>query len=119
MTPAQSLETVALLAKNLRKFSPVVAALGRNRKQALSVALLQKAGELLSADTEAREELLRVVENLLGSKLDTLDWKRLARELPEAWKRNEMEQALRIAIQLRILDKSDLANFYWVQANWQ
>ena len=113
----QSLETVAILAKHLRTYAPFIAAIGNSTDKTVRQELVVRIASQLIDDKDAFTELSTVISNLTGS--DVGDVSLLFDKLPEAWNANDMKRLFSACYSLGILDKADLANLAWAEANWR
>ncbi len=114
-----ALETAALLAKHLRTYAPILAAIGGGGRLAVRQELLTQFAAQLLSDEDAWKDLQKALANLMGEPMEQLNLEQLIERLPEAWKVNRMGSVFGVCTQIGILDKRDLANYVWVTANWR
>lgn len=119
MTWQVALETMMLISKHLRTYTPLLAALGRRGTRVVRQELLIQFSEALHKDNEAFEDVKRIVGNLLGEAVEDVDFVNLPNLFKEAWRLNKMQDALRVGVALGLIDKTDLARALWVSANWK
>lgn len=115
----KALETCGLLAKHLRTYAPILAAIGGSGRKAVRQELLAQFAAQLLTDEAAWADLQKALGNLLGEPVETLDLPTLLEKLPEAWRVNRMGSVFGVCVQAGIFDRTDLANYVWVTANWK
>lgn len=118
ITPEAGLQTAALLAKNLRRLSPLVAFVGRQGlspdQRRLAVAIL---GEELDKDEDVRKDILTIIRNLMGEDVE-FDIEHISKNFPKAWRKAKMEKYIFASVRLGIFEREDLSNLGWIVNNW-
>lgn len=114
-----AIETVTLLAKHLRTYAPLIALVGRRGDKAFKQIAASRLATELSQDDTAEADVKKILKNLLGRDIESLDWKNLAKGVQMAWKVNRLHEVVGLCISFGLLENSDLANLVWVTENWK
>jgi|SRR3972149_2571202 len=117
MTLEQSVETVALLAKHLRTYTPALAAIGSSPKKLVKQELISRLSKQILEDQEAIPDIVKIITNLTGVQAGEVSESLLER-LVNSWKSNGMNEALVLCFKVGLLERSDIANASWVLSNW-
>lgn len=118
MSSEASLETLVLIAKHLRTYTPILAAIGSASNKELRQGLVEKLAEQLESDEPARYDILKIVLHLSGQELSGIKYNELFTVFRKAWRNNNMNQVIEACVKLGIYDKPDLVNIDWVLKNW-
>ena len=119
MSLEEKLRTIAILAKHLRGYAPLLAAIGQTKVSRERQYLVEKIAQQFARDTDEWADLMDVLALVLGQKAN-FDIQLLAvlDEFKRSWQYNKMGDALLLCLKLGIITKSDLANWTWVGTNW-
>ena len=117
MTLEQSVETVALLAKHLRTYTPALAAIGSSPKKLVKQELISRLSKQILEDQEAIPDIVKIITNLTGVQAGEVS-ELLLERLINSWKSNGMNEALVLCFKVGLLERSDIANASWVLSNW-
>jgi len=107
------------LAKHLREYGPLVAAIGRENKQPVKHALVEKLAQQFTRDSDAWADLVDIIALVLGQDVRAdIRLEVVFEEFKQNWHANRLDDTLLIGHRLGIVTKSDVANWTWVVANW-
>lgn len=118
MPPEAGLQTVAILAKNLRRLTPLLAFMGRqglsSEQRVLAISVL---GEELDKSEDLRNDVLTIYKNMVGTDVD-FDLVKFAEQFPSAWQANRLDRYVSACVKIGIFEKEDLVNLSWIVNNW-
>ena len=118
MTMSVGLETCALLAKQLNKYTPMLSAIGDEGNRVLKREMISVLATSLLTNESDLTDVKKIVSNLLGKTIDNFVLGSLADDVKEAWAVNNMPRLFSLCHELGIYTRKDLANMTWVLVNW-